>query len=337
MEIKEVVIIFFVTLLPSFTGIAQQLGYSQYFTNLPAENPGFTGIDDFLDFKVGSRQGWNDFSDPNSSVFVSAYGMLNKPLKQMVRNNALRISDHSVFENIKTNKKLRRKHGLGGLIRSTSLGPYQNTEINVNYAYHLPISRKFTLAFGTRVGVDFERVDFSNFTVRDDINDVFYRELINSNEGTRNTLVTDFGTVLYGDDIYFAISTSNIVDASIGGDDLLDNTRLVRYQFQMSKIFKVSENITMNVGGQGFVSEGYDPYWGVNARLRYKDFVYMGAAYEDRTKMSVLVGLMSAGKFSIHYSYNTYLAELSSFSVNSHEITLGVFIFNKYGANSKFW
>jgi type IX secretion system PorP/SprF family membrane protein len=202
-------------LLSSLIASAQQLGYSQYFINLPSENPGFTGIDDFLDFKVGSRQGWNDFSESNSSMFVSAFGMLNKPLKQIVKNNALRISDNSLFDKIRTNKKIRRKHGLGGLIKSTTLGPYKTTAINLNYAYHLPVSKEFTWSFGAKTGVDFERVDFTNFKVRDEVNDTFYRELLNSNEGRRNSLITDFGTVLYGKDFYIVISTFNMVTTSI--------------------------------------------------------------------------------------------------------------------------
>ncbi len=326
-----------VVLLTSIIAPAQQLGYSQYFINLPSENPGFTGIDDFLDFKVGSRQGWNDFSDANSSVFVSAYGMLNKPLKQMVKNNALRTSDPSIFDKIRTNKKLRRKHGLGGLIKSTTLGPYQTNAISINYAYHLPISKELTWSFGVNMGADFEKVDFTNFTVRDDVNDTFYRELLNSNEGSRSSLITDFGTVLYGDNFYLAISSYNMVTTSINSDNLLNDTRLPRYQFQMGKEIDISENMSLNLGGQGFYSEGYDPYWGINARIKFRDIIYLGVGYENETKVSILAGLMSKGKISIHYAYNNYLSELGNFNVNSHEIILGVFIFNRYSLNSKFW
>ena len=316
---------------------AQQLGYSQYFVNLPAENPGFTGIEDFLDFKLGSRQGWSDFSDANSSAFVSAYGMLNKPLQQMAKNNMLRISDLSALDNLKSNVKLRRKHGLGGLMRSNVLGPYKASEVNVNYAYHLPVSKKMTWSLGTKIGIDFEKVDFTNFTVRDEINDTFYQELINSNEGRRTSLITDFGSVLYSDDLYLAISTQNLVSNVISNNDLLDNTRLTKYQLMLGKMVDVSENVEFSLGSQLFYSKGFDINWTFNARMSYKNILYVGGAYENETRFSILGGLMSEGKFSVHYAYNSYLNDLSSFSVSSHEFIIGVFIFNKYALGAKLW
>jgi type IX secretion system PorP/SprF family membrane protein len=321
----------------SLDASAQQLGYSQYFINLPSENAGFTGIEDFLDFKLGSKQGWSDFSDVNSSVFVSAYGMLNKPLKQMVKNNALRVGDPSSFDKIITNKKLRRKHGLGGFVKSIALGPYKTSAININYAYHLPISKQLTWSLGTKIGADFENVDLSNFTVRDEVNDTFYLELLNSNEGRRTSLITDFGTVLYSNKFYLAISTYNMISTSINSDNLLDHTRLPRYQFLVGKVVNLNENLALSLGGQTFYSESYDSNWMVNARLKYRSILYFGGAYENETKFSVLAGLMSQGKFSAHYAYNNYLRDLSSFSVSSHEFIIGVFIFNKYAADAKLW
>lgn len=336
-QFYKILILFLLSSFLQYSVYAQQLSYSQYFINLTAENPGFTGYEDYLDFKLGSRLGWSDFSDTNSSVFVSANSTLNKPLKQMARNNMLRISDLSALDKLKNNIRLRRKHGLGGIVKSNVLGPYNTTEVIINYAYHLPITKKMTWSLGTKLGVDLERVDFTNFTVRDEVNDAFYQDLVNSNEGRRTSFIADFGSVLYSDNFYLAVSSNNLVSNSLNSDNLLDETRLVRYQLLLNKIFPVSQNVALSLGGRTLYSQGYDANWMIHGRMRYKRFLYFGGAYEHNTKFSFLAGLMSEGKISVHYAYNSYLNDLSSFSVSSHEFIIGVFIFNKYAAGAKLW
>jgi len=321
----------------AYSSSGQQSNFSQNYLNLPMINAGFTGIEDFLDFKAGGRQGWNDFNDQNNSVFISAFGSLNKPLKQMITNNAMRVSDPSVYKEMRNNKKLRRKHGAGGILNSKTLGPYQYTSMALNYAYHLPITKKFNWALGTRAGYHFQKVDFTNYTVRDEINDAFYQELIQSREGRQSSLAIDFGTVFYSDDFYIGLSSNNIITSNLSSDNILDDDVLAHYQMQVGKNLNLSDNVDVSLSGGAIYSESYDPIWMLNTRFRFKGIVYAGVGYEYNTRLSLLFGLMAAGKYSIHYSYDKYLSELSNFDVNSHELVIGIFIFNKFQLNSKFW
>jgi len=318
-------------------GYAQQSEYSQYYINLPATNAAFTGMDGFLNLKAGFRQGWNDFEDKNNSVFVSAFGSLNKPVKQMTRSNALRISDPSVFKKLETNKKLRRKHGVGGIISSKTLGPYQRTQLFLNYAYHLPISKKLNWAMGTKVGYVFEEIDFSGYTVRDEVNDSFYKELITSNSGRQSSLHIDLGTVLYSKSFYVGISSNGVINTELSSDNNLQNDVLGQFQMQTGTMFDLSPNIEMSWSAAGSYTDGFDPTWMISSRVKFKDVAYVGVGYEYDQRVSLMVGLISSGQYAIHYSYDKYISQLSNFNINSHEVVLGISIFNKFKLRSKFW
>ncbi|MTI20254.1 type IX secretion system membrane protein PorP/SprF [Fulvivirga sp. RKSG066] len=337
MKIGKSIILVTAFLGYSVSVLAQQLDYSQYYVNLPTTNPGFTGIDDFLDLKAGVREGWNDFDDDNTSAYISAFGTLNKPLKHMIRSNSLRISDPGMFNKIASNRKLRRKHGLGGVVSTRKLGPYQSTQLALNYAYHLPISKKLNWSFGTQVGYLFQKVDFSGYTLRNEVDDQFYQALLSSNEGQQGKLGIDFGTVIYTSKLYLGFSSSNLIVKNVSSDNILQEQSNSRFRMQMGYNFDISPNIEMNLAGAGVYYEGIDPTVMLNSRVRFKKIVYIGAGYEHDKRVSLLFGLTSEGKFSLNYSYDKFISQLTDFNVNSHEVVIGVTVFNKYNLTQKFW
>lgn len=330
-------ILYFIFLIGMHPVMGQVSEFTQYFTNLPSVNPAFTGIDDYLNANVGFRQGWNDFSENNYSTYFSAYGTLNKPLSQMVKSNSLRVSDPTIFRRIQTNKQVRRKHGLGGLVGSQKLGPSTNSVIQVNYAYHLPVSKSYNLSMGTTIGYQMQRVDFSQYTVRDQVNDLFFQELLNSGATNLSFAVVDFGATLYADDIYFGLATTNMIFKDLTSDVTLTNARLTSITAQVGKNFDLDQNLILNLGIAGRYTDQLDPTWIANARLMYKNFVYLGAGYQNETKVSILFGLNYEGKVDLNYSYDKYIGDLSNFNLISHEIIAGIVIFNKFNLKPKFW
>jgi len=181
-------------------GLAQEIDYTQYYLNLAGVNAGFTGMEDYLDLKMAYRIGGNDFGVKNNNVFVSAYGALGTSAQLALKRNSLRISNLGAFEEIQSNRRLRRRQGIGGMVTSRTVGPYTSVSLNGNYAYHVPVSNKLNLSLGTRVAYGSQRVDFNGYTIRDPVNDLFYQQLMQSNPGNQNSLSIYFGTVLYSND-----------------------------------------------------------------------------------------------------------------------------------------
>lgn len=319
----------------------QSADFTQYYLNMPSINPGFTGIEDFTDTKMSFRQGWNGFGAKNSNYYVSAYGALKSSIQSTLRNNSLRISDPSIFNEIQNNKdlrsKLRRKHGLGGMIEGKDIGSFKSTRIAVNYAYHLPISSKVNWSLGTSLGYQNRRINFTGYTVRDELNDLFYQQLIKSGNGSNNTFLIDFGTSIYTPEMYFAFSSTGLVTKEISGDNEFELETIQNYTIQAGKIFAVSPDMDLSTGARVDYSDLYDLTWSLNARLRYNKLIYLGASYQDKVKTSGIFGVTIDGKYNFNYAYDFYTSTSSNFRVSVHEVVIGIALFNQYQLSTRMW
>ena len=202
---------------------AQEINYTQYYLNLAGVNSGFTGIEDYLDVKMGVRQGWNNFGEKSSNVYLSIYGTIKNSNLSPLKNSSLRLSNPEYVKRIVSDKALRRKQGIGGMVTSKDIGLYKSTSLIANYAYHLPVSKKINWSLGAKVGLVNQKIDFTEYTVRDEIKDVFYQQLKNARQGSENMVIADFGSAIYSNNFYLGVSSSNLLLKHVGGFNLLDN------------------------------------------------------------------------------------------------------------------
>jgi type IX secretion system PorP/SprF family membrane protein len=315
---------------------AQENDFTQYYLNLSGINAGFTGIEDYLDLKLGVREGWNNFGVKDNNLYVSLNGALNRSNRSAQRSNSLRLSDPGVLERVKMEKGFRRKQGLGGIITNRKVGPYQSLQINANYAYHLPITKSLNLSLGTKVGYANQRIDFGGLTVRDDTNDLFYNQLMQSQQGRQSSFLLDFGSVVYSKYFFVGVSAQNLATPKLSGDQLLAGTHKARYMLQAGSIFTLSPNLSLAPGFNTVFVKDYDLQWAANARVLYKQIGFFGLAYQSNSKVSILLGFTKSN-FEVNYCYDQYLSDLRSFNISVHELVIGISLFNKYDMRPKFW
>jgi type IX secretion system PorP/SprF family membrane protein len=326
--------LFLVIELPNY---AQEFSSTPYYSNLPNTSPGFTGIDDYLDVKLSVNQGWNSFNITNNNFYVSAFSALNGSQRALIKNNTLRIST-STYGEIQPDKQLRRKHGMGGSLAGRNVGPYRSLTIGYNYAYHIPLSNRFNFSLGTKLAYFNQRIDFSNgFTIRDEVNDTFFRQLMSSGNANQSSFLMDFGAVLYSDRFYIALSSNNLIKGKLDGDNSLNYTETQAYQLHSAGNFRIGQTVSLNTGLRLTLKQGYDIGWAINARLRYKELLYVGSGFANNSQLSLLFGVAFNPNFNLHYAYDQYLSSLSNFNINAHEIVLGIGLFNKTNAQPKFW
>jgi type IX secretion system PorP/SprF family membrane protein len=318
------------------SALAQEFVSTQYYSNLPTINPAFTGIDDHLDLKLSVNQGWNSFNIKNNNLYVSIFGSLNSSSRALVNNNTLRISS-SASQQSQSEKQLRRKHGMGGSIGSRNVGPYRSLSLNYNYAYHIPLSSKFTFSLGTNLSYLNQRIDFSGFTLRDELNDDFYNRLNASGNGIQNSFLIDFGGVIYSKGFYFSLSSNNLIKSKLSGDNLLNYNESTQYQLFTAGNIRLGPLMTLSPGARVRYLSGTELVWAVNTRVRYKELLYVGSGYGSNSQLSILFGITFTTRFNLHYAYDQYLSTLSNFNVNAHEIVLGIGISNKGNSLPKFW
>lgn len=315
---------------------AQEFISSQYYSNLPTVNPGFTGIDDHLDLKVSANQGWNSFNITNNNVYVSVFGSLNSSRRALVNNNSLRVSS-SASQKSQSEKQLRRKHGMGGSLAGRNVGPYRSMTFNYNYAYHIPLSSKFTFSLGTNLSYLNQRIDFSGFTLRNEPDDDFYNQLKKSGNGSQNSFLMDFGAVLYSNGFYFSLSSANLIKSKLSSDQSLNYKEQETYQLATAGNIRIGQAVMLNTGARVRYRSGADLMWSVNTRLRYKELLYIGSGYGSGSQLSLLFGVTFTTRFNLHYSYDQYLSTLNNFNVNAHEIVLGIGLLNRGNSVPKFW
>ncbi len=315
---------------------AQEDDYTQYYLNLPAVNPAFTGLDDFFSLNAGVREGRNSYGIKNDNSYLSFFGALNNGNRAGRRNNALRTSDPTIFESIQHEKKYRRRHGLGGIVTSRRVDPYKSFGAFLNYSYHMPLTPNLSISFGTRIGHTNQRINFTGLQVRDDVNDSFYQSLLTAGQGSQNTFLVDFGTVIYSRKFFLGLSSDNLVAPKLNGDQLFNLNTGVRYRAQVGAFFPLNPEWMLSPGITTIYKEGYDLRWAANLRLKYKDLIYVGSAFEPDLKASLLIGLVT-NKVSIHYAYDMYIGGLNNFDVNTHELVLGLRLFDPYKLKPRFW
>lgn len=326
-------------LVAGLSASAQDVDYTQYYLNNASYNPAFTGFEEFVDVKVGFRQGWNSFAIPNNYMFFSLNSSLNSTKRTAVGSNSLRISDPEKLHAIQNGKKIRRKHGIGTTITGRKLGPYSVNTINAHYSYHLPVSSRLTLAFGARVGMESQKVRLDGYHVRDEVNDQLYQEIIRSGQGNSMAALVDFGYVLYSRGFNFGISSLNLVRSDIGGPRLVAaaEQRTFIAQVALTQI-RAGKNLVFSPGARLAYTANADPSLNFNARFTYKKIVYIGAGFSNTgNKMSGLFGLQIEDKLTLHYSYDKFLSHLNNFNTNVHEIVVGIRMFNKYDVEPKLW
>ncbi len=314
----------------------QEDDYTQYYVNLPTINAGFTGMDDFLDLKSGVREGWNNFGIKNNNLYLTAYSTLNNSSRSGRRNNSLRVANPEVFDEIQNEKQFRRRHGVGAMITNRNVGPYQSFGANINYAYHLPISRKLNVSLGARFGYTNQQINFSGLEVRDKVNDLFYQSLFETAQGSQNTFLIDFGTVIYSKKFFLGLSSTNFLLQRLNGNQLFNLNQELRFRLQSGTMLLVNPDFDLSPGFQIIYAEGYDLQWAANLRLRYKNLLSLGSAYGSNSRVSILLGL-TAKNLSINYSYDIYTSEVSNFNVNTHELVMGLMLFNKFKLRPRFW
>lgn len=287
---KKLLLIAFVV-LPGLL-LAQQLPQYTYFTyNYMNYNPAVTGSTPCLETKMGYRMQWADFNGAPRTYFVNV---------------------HNKFG-------LRRYnfHGIGAQVEADNAGPFGYTSLIVNYAYHLKLTKGYTLSSGFGVGFSQYRFSYTGISMPDMMND----PVINASVGQIVFPVVNFGLWLYKKDRFFGFSIRQLTAPKI---KKLPDTHLERhYTFaygraiQMADDFVFKPAFLLNYVGRSKPSlEG-------QAMIEWKRRIAVGLAGRTGHGGSALVRIDVLPYLTLAYAYDITGNRIRYASYNTHEITLG--------------
>jgi type IX secretion system PorP/SprF family membrane protein len=304
---------------------------SQYFQAGPLINPAFTGIENFLDIKLNYRSQWSGFSDAPSTNFIGINGYLRKETQQAYKQYALRTSNPYYLDSIEQKgislgKKLR--HGIGGNVVYDVQGPFEQISGYVNYALHVPISKKLKLSIGVSGRVINQRIDLEKIVLQNPDDDNLYQSLIAAG-GKSTFLSLNPGFAIYSDKFYFSYAAQNIYRTPLSSDEIVADETLLSHIVMAGVRVELSQHVSLLPSLLVSQNEEISNSWDANLKVLIKERAWAGLSYRSNETLVIMGGVYINNLVSLSYSYDYVMGAINNYTNGSHELILGLMLFKK--------
>lgn len=307
----------------------------QPFQYAPIFNPAFTGVENFMDIKVGHRYQWGAFNTNAPQFSNLAINFRTKhPLD--LKTNALRLSWGEWARDIPKSKLIY--HGLGFNVYNEKLGPLKEYGAGVHYAVHFPVSGKITVSGGVGLMYENSRLrggDAFYWGENVNINDPVYK-ILQAGDVSQSSLWSRIGFLVYSERFYFGGTyypwNTNLGDPELAFDDEFYSGSLqVGYSFSINDEFDLKPAIlALWQVDNTFVID-------YQAKLYLQDKAWFGLTYRDVNSGVVSGGFNFNSALSASYSYEFSMGKLRTFSGSTHELVLSARLKNYRQLNQRTW
>ena len=336
---KLLPVFLFLTLVAGKLNAQQRPQYSQYSLNNYLVNPAISGIENYTDVRLGMRKQWAGLEGSPVTYYTSFHTALNKEDRNRINKNSMmrgtvkrpayRVNKNNKF------KKANPHHGIGGMAQVDRTGPIQNSTFNFTYAFHLPVSKRVTVAMGTAAGINQFSLNRALITTVQSNDPALYSD-------RTNDVKLDFGlgTWIYSQNFFIGISAmellANTEHAYITNGLQQPGLTHAHYYFTGGYRFDISRNLTVVPSTMVKVTKGAVAA-DFNVKALLAERVWAGASYRHKDAMAVIAGVNISPMLDLGYSYDAVTSELRHASSGSHEVVLGVKLQNRAQAICPQW
>ena len=299
--------------LIAFIGVTvkaqQKAQYSQYMINQFVLNPAVTGSSDYGHITAGYRNQWTGAfkGAAPTTYYIAGHTSIGRGgLKPHPYRNK-----HNGY------------HAAGGMVYNDVTGPTSRLGILGSYAYNERLSGAWRIALGISAGVQ-------QYTISLQPEDFLEPE----NIGTQRKWVPDgnIGAWLYNKHFYAGGAVQQIFQSKLNFDipDGIDSRNKIS---KLSNHYFLTSGIKLDVAPDWAVIPSFMLKFNkpapvsadINAKVRYKDMIWMGASYRSLDAVSILVGFVVARTFEFSYSYDLTTSKIRTLAKpqGSHEFVLG--------------
>ena len=274
----------------------QDAQFSQYMFNTLFYNPAYAGVEGVTKFTAVHRSQWAGFS----TTFDGSGGA---PNTQVVSLNT---------------PILRFRSGAGVHVVNDDLGPVNNLEAQVSYAYHLAI-KNAKLSFGLRAGVFSQSIDFDQYRAVNPDDPIL-------KTGRESQIRPDLAVGAYyvTETYYVGLSVNHLIESEFDfGIDALRNplenhlTFTGGYDYDFNNNLILSPSIIVRTDFNSYSVEG-------TVIGKYDDKFWGGLGIRQSDAAIVILGY-ALGKekaFRIGYSFDYIIAGQDAKQPTSHEVVL---------------
>lgn len=334
-ERNKFVYVFLLLLTCNIPVFSQQLPqYTQYIFNNYILNPAISGIENYTDLKTSYRTQWQGIEGAPETGTLSIHTPLGNGYSWGNANSfPEKGSDPMSRSYVQEYRAAEPHHGIGLVAVVDKIGPISNTYADFTYAYHLGLAPKLNLATGISAGLNYATIDRTKLKATNSGD-----EAIASNLKSELGPNLGAGVWLYSPRFFVGFS----------GMQLLSGNMLGTGNGQTVNIVKKVPHFYFTAGYKAFVAEeialmpslliqragSIAPSIDLNAKLAFRDRLWIGGSYRKNDSFSFLTGLNISHLLNIGYSYDFTTSALQKVAGGTHEVFLGFLLNNRYKSGS---
>ena len=266
--------------------------YNQYMYNYFILNPAYAGSEGVLNATLIDRHQWVGIDGaPNTMTFSTHF-----PTK-------------------------KKKVGLGMYVFSDNLGATNDYGVMGNYSYSVETG-KGILAFGVQAGFYQHHIDWNNLDMEISDDPVLFNQSCDDLFPDAN-----LGVYYYTKDFYIGVSSKHLfeivfVDVTEKWNTIYESLARHFYLYTGKK-YQINDKFNLEPSVLLKWVENDRLYYDLNLMGNYQNTLKMGVSYRSHVKSVVFLMQINTNKnLSFGYSYDTYLGEVKSYSIGSHEFTI---------------
>ncbi|MBB6610734.1 type IX secretion system membrane protein PorP/SprF [Pontibacter sp. Tf4] len=315
-----------IVLLLAGQAMAQQRPqYTQYSTNNYLLNPAITGIEDYGDLKLGTRQQWSGLEGAPQSYYASFHMPINKDMSSSYRGGRIgSAAKEATTKKPSKYKKIRPHHGLGVQAASTRTGPLKRGSMSLSYAYHQPLTKSLRVSAGVAPGFIQYSLDPGTVTTAQGNDPAIYDGRVNEMKFDLN-----MGIWLYSYDFYVGLAGSQLVPSKrkyINDNSVItDNEGRLQQHYFATAGYRVDVSPYLSVIPSVMVKMAQPSPVSVDAtaKVMYANRIWAGVTYRHNESVAAMAGINVSHLFDISYSYDASTSPLGQAHAGSHEVVVG--------------
>jgi len=310
--------------LMCYTLNAQQVPqFSQLLQNRYILNPASTGESVEHNAVVGFRKQWVGLNNSPSTYYIGynkGFVKSTESEHQPLAIRTARVEDYDFKQTEGGVSKL--KHGIGAYVVGDNYGPFQNMNLNLSYALHMPMNDKINISFGANTRFHNSKFDASK-ALTETNGDPTYDAFVSERNGL-TSLEIDLGTYLYGENFFVGYSTNQLTGDRIAFGDVSNNILVTHHALMAGYTFELNDKIDLTPSSILRAVKGAPLSIDLLINSEINDMIIAGIGYRHKDAIAILTGIKLDEKYRIGYSYDINTSGLSSYNSGSHEITLGI-------------
>lgn len=317
----------------------QRPHYTQYILNNYILNPALSGIENYTDVKISSRDQWVGLNGAPKTTYFSIQAPIGKG-DYRTSSTSFEVPGQNprgkyYWENYTAAEP---HHGIGMTIVNDKTGSFNRFTANATYAYHIGLSPTMNLSAGfsagiTNVSIDKSKQDFSG---NGDPYDPATGAAIS---GEINRIRPDLGVGLwlYSKNYFVGLSAQQIIPQKLSFSDdatFISTGRLIPhlfltagYRFLAGEDFNIIPSVMLKYV-QGSSINNFQPE--MNLKVQYRDLLWLGGSYRNKDGYAGMIGFNISNSFNVGYAYDITKTSLNTVSRGTHEFLVGFIFGNKY-------